>query len=342
MSDFERRHLASDPKTGTAIAGASPEKLVTLEELYEAQQRIRPTCLRTPLLPVPHPSADGLLWVKAESLQRTGSFKLRGVANAIAALDPNESRAGVVTYSAGNHGRALAFAARKAGIPATVIMPETASTQKVFQTRSEGATVLLLPPDEIVTHTQRLSAQQGLIIVPPFDDRRVIAGQGTVGLELLEQLDSVDVVLVPVGGGGLVAGVATAIKNLRPSAQVIAVEPELAGDLAEGFAMGERATWSRKQTRRTIADGLRSPTVGALPWEHVRSLVDDVVTVSEESIVSAMRWLAEHAKLIVEPSGAVATAAVLEHSQSLPAGTTVTVATGGNIDLQTFVSQVGN
>ena len=220
-------------------------------------------------------------------------------------------------------------------------MPDTAPEFKVRQTRAEGASVVLQPGDEIVAHTQHLATKQGLTIVPPFDDARVIAGQGTVGLELLDQVQDLEVVLVPVGGGGLLAGVATAIKSQRPTVRVIGVEPELAGDLAEGFAIGERVTWSREQTRRTIADGLRSPAVGDLPWKHVKALVDDVVTVSEESIVSGMRWLAEHAKIVVEPSGAVATAAVIEYPRALPRGTTATVATGGNIDLQTFISLVG-
>lgn len=340
MSNFESQG-GDDAKTATVLSDARPETLVSVNDLYQARERISATCLRTPVLSVPHPLTGHPLWVKAEALQRTGSFKLRGVANAIAALDPNASTKGVITYSAGNHGRALAFAARQAGIPATVVMPETASMLKVGQTRSEGATVLLLPPDEIVTHAEHHSAEHGLTFIPPFNDARVIAGQGTVGLELLDQVQDLDVVLVPVGGGGLAAGVATAIKKHRPNAKVIVVEPELAGDLAESFAMGQRVAWTREQTRRTIADGLRSPVVGDLPWEHIKSLVDDVVTVSEDSIVSAMRWLAEHAKIMVEPSAAVATAAVLQHSQTLPAGTTVTVATGSNIDLQTFVSIVG-
>lgn len=318
-----------------------PGRLIGVEELFAAQERVSALCLRTPVLPVRRPAGGGDLCVKAEALQRTGSFKLRGAANAVAALARDRPGTGVITYSAGNHGRALAYAARAAGIVATVVMPDTAAEAKVRQTRAEGADVVLRPGDEIVAYTRHLSEARGLTIVPPFDDAWVIAGQGTVGLELLDQVPDLEVVLVPVGGGGLLAGVATAIKSRRPTARVIGVEPQLAADLAEGFTIGERVTWSRKQTGRTIADGLRSPAVGDLPWEHVRALVDDVVTVSEESIVSAMRWLAEHAKIIVEPSGAVATAAVLDQSHVLPRGTTATIATGGNIDLQTFVSHVG-
>jgi threonine dehydratase len=320
--------------------GAPGSGLIALEDLRQARERIGPTCAPTPLLRVGHPMGGDPIWVKAESLQRTGSFKLRGAANAIAALDDGRSVSGVVTYSAGNHGKALACAARVAGIAATVVMPETASPVKIHQTRSQGATVVLRPPDDIVRHAHEVAADGGFALVPPFDDAHVIAGQGTVALELLDQIDDPDLVLVPVGGGGLIAGVATAVKGLRPRARVIAVEPECAGDLAEGFALGERVAWPRELTGRTIADGLRSPAVGELPWRHITSLVDDVVTVTEQSITVAMRWLAEHARIVVEPSGAVATAALIEHSGALPGRTIVSLATGGNIDLETFVSFV--
>ena len=200
-------------------------------------------------------------------------------------------------------------------------MPENAPSTKIHGTRQEGATVLLRRPTETMAHAKHLAETQGLALVPPDDDALIIAGQGTIGLELLDQIDDLDVVLVPVGGGGLISGVAAAIKGQRPALRVIAVEPELAGDLAEGFAAGGRTVWSRELTGRTIADGLRSTRVGELPWAHIQALVDDVVTVSEESIVAAMRWLAETTKLIVEPSGAVAIAAVLDHPTRLGTGT---------------------
>jgi threonine dehydratase len=316
-----------------------PTYLTSAEDLHQAQSRIDNTCLRTPVLHVPPHSAGGRpLWIKAESLQHTGSFKLRGATNAVVALGDRATSAGVLGYSAGNHGRGLARAARLAGIAATVVMPETAPSTKVRGTREEGATVILRPPTETMTHARHLAATQGLTLVPPDDDALIIAGQGTIGLELLDQIDDLDVVLVPVGGGGLISGVAAAIKSHHPRTRVIAVEPELAGDLAEGFAAGERTAWSRDLTGRTIADGLRATTVGELPWAHIEALVDEVVTVSEESIVAAMRWLAQTTKLIVEPSGAVATAAVLDHSARLGTGTIAAVATGGNIDLENFAS----
>jgi threonine dehydratase len=317
-------------------------KLITPSDLDQAEARVGTTCLRTPVLPVPHPAGGEPVWVKAESLQRTGSFKLRGAANALAALGEIERARGVVAFSAGNHGRALAHAARIADVGATVVMPETAPAFKIDGTRALGATVVLRPPDEIVAHAHHLAAAGGLTLVPPFDDLRIIAGQGTVGRELLDQLDHVDVVVAPVGGGGLIAGVAAAVKHRRPAARVIAVEPALAGDLAEGYATGERSVWSRELTGRTIADGLRSAAVGQLAWAHITALVDDVVTVTEEAIVSAMRWLAESAKLVVEPSGAVAAAALLEHPHLLGRGPAVAVATGGNVDLNTFSTLVAD
>jgi threonine dehydratase len=319
----------------------SAGKLVTPADLHEAQARIRTICLRTPVLQVAHPAGGPALWVKAESLQRTGSFKLRGAANALAVLCKAGTVDGVVTYSSGNHGRALAYAAREVGVGATVVMPETASLAKIEGTRALGATVVLRPPDEIVAYADELAADHRLTLVPPYDDAHVIAGQGTVGLELLEQVEEVGVVVVPVGGGGLIAGAAVAIKKRRPDVRVVAVEPALAADLAEGFTNGKWTVWSRELTGRTIADGLRSAAVGELTWRHIEALVDEVVTVSEESIVSAMRWLAESAKLVVEPSGAVAAAAMLEHPSRLGRGTAVVIATGGNIDIHSFAALTG-
>lgn len=315
--------------------------LTSLDDLRQARSRIGTRCRRTPVLLLePHAAGGAALWIKAESLQHTGSFKLRGATNAVAALEPEERAVGVVGYSAGNHGRGLARAARLAGIPATVVMPDAAPEAKIRGTRAEGATVILRPPTEISAHARGLAEAEGLVLVPPDDDARIIAGQGTIGLELLEQLDDLDVVLVPVGGGGLISGVAAAVKHLRPGIRVVAVEPELAGDLAEGFAAGERMRWSRDVTGRTIADGLRSTNVGDLPWVHIQALVDDVVTVSEASIVDAMRWVAESTRLVLEPSGAVAAAALLEHPDRIGPGAVAAIATGGNIDPAAFAALV--
>lgn len=312
--------------------------LTTVDEVEAAAARIRSTCVRTPLLELPDPALDAPLWIKAESLQRTGSFKLRGAANAVAVLDEDARRRGIVTYSAGNHGRALAHAARAAGVAVTVVMPDTAPPAKIRATEASGAVVVVRRPDDIMTHASLLADREDRTLVPPFDDPHVIAGQGTVGLEILDQLGEVGTVVVPVGGGGLLAGLAVSLKSLRPETRVIGVEPELAGDLAEGFALGRRATWSRELTTRTLADGLRAAAVGELTWEHITALVDDVLTVSEDAIVRAMRTLAYEARLVVEPSGAVATAAVQHHHRSLGRGPVVAIASGGNVDLEAFAS----
>ncbi|ROR65514.1 threonine ammonia-lyase [Agrococcus jenensis] len=323
------------------MASILQDGLISLEDVQRARASIGEHCLRTPvMLAQPHAPGGRSLWIKAESLQHTGSFKLRGATNAIAALGPDARAAGVVGYSAGNHGRGLARAARLAGVAATIVMPDAAPEAKVRGTREEGATVILRPPTETTAHAKHLALTLGLTVVPPDDDPHIIAGQGTIGLELLEQIDELDVVLVPVGGGGLISGIAVVLKRLRPQVRVIAVEPALAGDLAEGFAAGERKRWSRDVTGRTIADGLRSTNVGDLPWVHIQALVDDVVTVSEASIVEAMRWLSDATGLAVEPSGAVAAAAVLEHAATIGDGTVAAIATGGNIDPAVFAALV--
>lgn len=306
-------------------------ELLTIDDVRTAAERIRGLVTRTPLVPCAWGEADRPLWVKAESLQPVGVFKLRGASNAVALLDAAQRARGVVTHSSGNHARALAWAARAAGVSVTVVMPTVAPAVKVAATRALGATVLLVAAEDRVATAERVVAQTGAVLVPPFDDAAVIAGQGTVGLEIAEDLPDVDVVLVPVSGGGLVSGVAVAVKALCPTAQVIAVEPELAGDLAAGFPRGERVTWPVEETYRTVADGLRVSPVGELPWRHIQKYVDDVVTVSEDGILAAMRRLALDARLVAEPSGATAVAAYLEVSD-LPRGRTVAVLSGGNVD----------
>ncbi len=198
-------------------------------------------------------------------------------------------------------------------------------------TRALGADVVLVAAAERESAARAVVESRGAVLVPPYDHPDVIAGQGTVGLEIVADLPDVDTVLVPVSGGGLVAGVATAVKVLRPQARVVAVEPELAGDLAESMARGRRVRWSEEQTHRTIADGLRVPSVGALPWEHIRAYVDEAVTVTEDAIRTAMRRLALGSRLVAEPSGAVATAAYLSSVGTRDLGRTVAVVSGGNV-----------
>jgi len=319
--------------TKTAVGPA----LVALADVEAAAERIAPVCLRTPLLPV---GSDGesQLWVKAESLQPTGAFKLRGATNAVHSLEPAERARGVVTHSSGNHGQALASAAAAAGIACTVVMPEGASPVKMAATRRWGADVVLVPARERVSACADIAARTGAVEVPPFDSAAVIAGQGTVGLEIVAELPDVETVLVPVGGGGLISGIAVAVKASSPRTRVVGVEPELAGDLAEGFAAGRRMTWPDDLTWRTSADGLRGTAVGDLNWAHITALVDDVVTVSESAIAAAMRHLMVQARLVAEASGAVATAASLEHPDARRWGRTVAVVSGGNVEPAVFAA----
>ncbi|OZV80211.1 threonine dehydratase [Micromonospora echinospora] len=302
--------------------------LVSLADIRAAARAVAPTVLRTPLLPT---RWDDRLWLKPESLQPVGSFKLRGAAHAVACLDPARRARGVVTHSSGNHGQALAYAARAAGVPCTVVVPEGAPTVKVDQMRALGAEVVLVPRERRGAEADRIAAATGAVLVPPFDDRRVIAGQGTVGLEIVEDLPDVDVVLVPVGGGGLSSGVATAVRAVRPSAVVVGVEPALAAEARDSLAAGEVVVWGEDRTYRTCADGLRLP-LSPLTFAHLRARLDGILTVTEDEIRAAMGRLARDARLVAEPSGAVALAARLFHADELPAGRTVAVVSGGNVD----------
>jgi threonine dehydratase len=306
--------------------------LVGLAELRAAQQCIAGTAVRTPLLPCPWADADHPLWLKPESLQPVGAFKIRGAVNKIASLTEAERSAGVVAHSSGNHAQAVAYAAQRFGVTAVIVVPEGASAVKVAATRALGAEVVFATPAERGERAAALAAETGATLVPPYDDPAVIAGQGTVGMEIAADLPDVALVLVPISGGGLISGVATAVKTLCPQARVVGVEPELAADAAESFRLGKRVAWPADATYRTIADGLRVTCVGELPWEHIRAHVDDIVTVSEAEIRAAVRVLAGRARLIAEPSGAVATAAYLFRRARLPTGPTVSVVSGGNID----------
>lgn len=304
--------------------------LVTLQDVQAAAVRIAAACLRTPVLGA---GADlPLLWLKAESLQPTGAFKLRGASNAVALLDGDVRTRGVVTHSSGNHGQALACAAARAGIACTVVMPEGSVTAKVDATRAWGATVELVPTAERASTCSAIAQRTGAGFVPPFDDPAIVAGQGTIGLEILDQLPDVETVLVPVGGGGLISGIAAAVTALAPRVRVIGVEPELAADAAEGMSTGRRTQWPLERTTATVADGLRGGSVGVLNWAHLRAQVDQIRTVSEADIVAAVARIAHHARLVAEPSGAVATAAYVAHPDRESLGRTVAVVSGGNVD----------
>lgn len=282
--------------------------------------------------------ADGRrLYLKPENLQPIGAFKLRGAYNKIAALSPEERSRGVITYSSGNHGQGVAYAARALGTKAVIVMPNNAPAVKREAVEALGAEIVLVGPGSLERQVkaEELAAQHGYVIVPPFNDEKIIAGQGTMGLEILEDLPEVETVLVPVGGGGMLSGVATAIKLSKPNAKVIGVEPELAADAQASLRAGKIVHSTAEQTSRTIADGLRTQSVGAINFEHIQKYVDDILTVSEDEIRQAVRWLAANPKTLAEPSGAVAVAGFLFHQDQLPRTiVNVAIISGGNIDPQ--------
>jgi threonine dehydratase len=294
---------------------------------------------RTPL--VPFGEDDRKLWFKPESFQPIGSFKLRGAYNKIASLSEDERRRGVITYSSGNHAQGVAYSARALATKAVVVMPRSAPRNKIEATEALGAEIVPVGPSsaERQAKAEELAAARGYVIIPPFNDEKIIAGQGTIGLEVLEDLPDVEVVLVPVGGGGLISGVATAVKLLHPQAKVIGVEPELAADARASLRAGKIIAWPANDVGRTLADGLRTQSVGEINFEHIRRYVDDIVTVSEDEIREAMRRLALEARLVVEPSGAVTSAAFFFHADELPrAQKTVAVISGGNVEAQLLSS----
>lgn len=305
-------------------------QLVTLDRIRQAAERIRGVALRAPLL-----AWDGQTWLKAESLQPVGAFKMRGAYNKLASLTDAERARGVVTYSSGNHAQAVARAARLLGTKAVICMPEDAPRIKVDGVRRDGAEIVFTPPASEERHRVALELveRHGYVMVEPYDDPEIIAGQGTSGLEIAEELPNVSSVLVPVSGGGLSSGIATAVKALVPSCRIIGVEPELAADAKESLERGELVTWPGELTGRTMADGLRTQSLGPLPFAHLLRYCDGMVTVSEEEMAEAMRQLAARARLVVEPSGAAAMAAHLfDRVPRLDDEARVVVISGGNVD----------
>ena len=333
--------------------------LVTLADIREAAARIAGVAVRTPLVPVAgtpgSPAAGALppgagagsasgalsdsggpppLFLKCENLQRGGSFKLRGAYNFIAQVPAARRARGLITYSSGNHAQAVALAARTVGVPAVVVMPETAPAVKVAGARALGAEVLFEGTTSVErrARAEAEAERRGLTMVPPFDHPEIIAGQGTVGLEILDDCPAPAAVYVPVGGGGLAAGVAAAVKALRPAARVVGVEPVGADAMARSLAAGAPVTLDRAES---IADGLLPVRPGDLTFAHAAALVDEIVTVDDAAIASAVRWLAARAKIVAEPSGAASVAAALGRADAASAtaadGPTVAVVSGGNI-----------
>jgi len=305
--------------------------LITLAEIQSAQHRIAGAVTRTPLIPLPNTN----IYLKDETAQPIRSFKLRGAYNKIAQLSPEQLRRGVVAYSSGNHAQGVAWSARQLGAKAIIVMPNTMPQIKLDATRALGAEVLVVGPSssERLKKAEELAALHGYSIVPPYDDPQIIAGAGTCGLEILEQLPSVDLVLAPVGGGGLLGGVATAIKLSNPSIHIWGVEPALAADAKASFDARSIVEISADDTARTIADGLRTQSIGQLNLQQILQHVGGIVSVTEEEILSALRLVLTTTSIVPEPSGVVALAAALYHAAELPAAKQVVViVSGGHLD----------
>jgi threonine dehydratase len=313
--------------------------MITKDDIVAARERIRPHVHLTPLMASSRlgNAAGGIsLRLKCESFQRTGSFKARGALNAMMQLTPAERQRGVVTVSAGNHAQALAWAAKRVGAECITVMPEGSSRTKIAATEGYGGTVELVGGERKRAFERALEiAAGGRVLVHPFDDPRVAAGQGTVGLELFEQTRQLHAVVVPIGGGGLIAGIAVAIKSANPSVRIVGVEPVGAATMRASLDAGTPQTISPN----TIADGLAAPMVGAMTLEAARRYVDEVVLVTDDEILAAMRELMTSAKLLVEPAGAAAVAALLTGKARFERGAeVVAVISGGNVDLDRLKS----
>ncbi len=315
------------------MAAPREKELPTLESVRQAAARLKGVANRTPVLT--SRSLDERLgarvFVKAENFQRGGAFKFRGAYNAISRLSDAERERGVLTFSSGNHAQAVALTGRLMGVRTTIIMPEDAPRAKLDATRGYGAEVVLYRPAEATREelATRMREERGMTLVPPYDHPDVAAGQGTAALELLEEAGPLDLLLVPCGGGGLLSGSALAATSV-PGCRVVGVEPELADDATRSFRSG---TLQRTHNPPTIADGLRTPSLGSITWPLVRQHVSEMVTVAEAEIVAAMRFYWERMKLVVEPSGAVALAALLHREELSRSGRVGVVISGGNVDL---------
>jgi len=314
--------------------------VISLADIRAARERVAPFVHRTPVMTSTRlgDRVGVKLFLKCENFQKTGSFKVRGVTNKLSQLDRTARERGVVTVSAGNHAQALAWGARENGIKATVVMPAAASPAKVEASRGYGAEVVLHGETSIqaFAKARELEAERGLTFVHPFDDPQVCAGAGTTGLEVIEQVEDADVIVIPIGGGGLIGGMLPAIKESNPKIRVYGVEPTGAPSTRRSLDEGHAV---RLEKLSTIADGLAAPMMGELPYEIVRKYVDDVVLLEDDAIAEAMRELLLNTKLLAEPAGATATAAVLQRAIPIRAGErVVAMVSGGNIDLKKLSS----
>jgi len=316
---------------------------ISFADVQAAAERLRGVAHRTPV--VTSRTVDGLtgaqVFFKCENLQRAGAFKFRGAYNRLAQFTPEERARGVVTHSSGNHAQGVALAARELGIAATIVMNSDAPKSKLAATRGYGAEIVLYDRmrENREAISNRLKEERGLVLVPPYDDPAIMAGQGTAALELIEDAGPLDVIITPLGGGGLLSGTATAAKALLPGIRVIGVETEAANDWALSMAKGEKV---RIPPPDTIADGIRTEIPGELTWPVVRALVDGVELVSEAEVKAAVRFLLERMKLLVEPSGAVPLALLLSGRLSGVAGKRVgIILSGGNIDSDLLCAILG-
>jgi threo-3-hydroxy-L-aspartate ammonia-lyase len=320
--------------------------VVSDADIREAAARLHGVAVPTTLVPFPGLSAagHGTLLIKPESLQPVGSFKLRGAYNAISARPESDRARGVVAHSSGNHGLAVAYAARRLGVTAVIVVPENAPRVKTDAIRACGAELVTVAATLAARlgMAQELVDRHGYTLIPPFDHPQVIAGQGTIGLEIMASQPDTDLILVPVSGGGLIAGIAAAARSVNPEVTVIGVEPELAADARDSLAKGERVAWPASLVQRTVADALRVEQVGELPFALMREYVSGIVTVTDEQILAAVRELALTAHLVAEPGGATAVAAWLSRRADLPAARRpVAVLSGGNIDPALLAQVIG-
>src|ERR1700681_2584936 len=325
--------------------------MITLSDIHSARARLQGVTTRTRLvefdLRVPHvspllrdmgtpaPDPSRRLYLKPENQQPIGAFKLRGAYNKIASLSEADRKRGVISYSSGNHAQGVAYAARALGVKAVIVMPNNAPAIKREATAALGAEIVLVGPGstERQLKAEELAARHGYIIVPPYNDEKIIAGQGTMGLEILEDLPDVETVLAPVGGGGLISGVAAAIKLTKPEVNVFGVEPELAADAQASLRAGKIVNFPADQVTRTLADGLRTQSVGAINFDHMQCFVDGIITVTEDEIRQALKLLSENPDTVAEPSGAVASAGFFFRSAPLPkTKMNVAIISGGNIE----------
>lgn len=310
-----------------------PDAMPDLDSIRAAHARIRPLIHRTPVLTSERLDAlcGGRLWFKCENFQKTGAFKARGAANAVFALDSDLAARGVATHSSGNHAAALARAAKLRGIPAHIVMPSNSSAAKIRAVEGYGGKLTFCEPNQAARESTcaRIIAETGATLIHPFENEEVMAGQGTVALELFEDAPALELILCPVGGGGLLAGTAIATRQLRPHVAVIATEPAEAADTARSFRAGHIVPLTQTTT---IADGLRT-TIGAPNFAIAQRCVDEVVTVSEAGIIAAMRLLWESLKIVIEPSAAVPYAAILEEKITVRDRNVGVILTGGNVDL---------